>query len=54
MLEFITLDGVIAVEIGMDQALDVIRYGEASGLQLNQIVKDIAGLERVLVFRPRV
>ncbi len=53
MLKFITFDGIIAVEIGMGQALNVIQYGEASGLQLDQIFKDIAGLERVLVFRPK-
>jgi release factor glutamine methyltransferase len=53
MIEFIACDGVIAVEIGMDQALDVIRYGEANGLQLDQILRDIAGHERVLIFKPR-
>ena len=53
MQEFIALDGIIAVEIGMDQAMDVVSYGASSGLQLDQILKDIAGLERVLVFRPR-
>ena len=53
MSEFITSDGIIAVEIGMGQALDVMRCGEASGLQIDQILRDIAGIERVLVFRPR-
>ncbi len=51
--EFLAFDGIVAIEIGIDQAQEVIRYGEANGLQLEQVLKDIAGLERVLVFRPR-
>jgi release factor glutamine methyltransferase len=54
VLEFIAFDGFLAVEVGVNQALSIIKYGEASGLQLDQILKDIAGLERVLVFRPKI
>ena len=51
MADWLTLDGVIAIEIGMDQALNVAGFGEAGALELEEICKDIAGLDRVLVFR---
>ena len=35
----------------MNQALDVAGFGEADALELEEICKDIAGLDRVLVFR---
>ena len=50
--EFIAFDGLFAVESGVGQAQDVIKCGEDSGLKLDQILRDIAGLERVLLFRP--
>ena len=53
ILEFLAFNGVIAVEIGMGQALDVVKCGEANGLKIDKILKDIAGLERVLIFRSR-
>ena len=53
VIELLAFDGFLAVEAGLNQALDIIKYGEANGLQLDQILKDIAGLERVLVFRPK-
>ena len=51
MLDSLTLDGMIAIEVGMNQALDVAGFGEAGALELEEICKDIAGLDRVLVFR---
>ena len=51
MSDSLTLDGMIAIEVGMNQALDVAGFGEAGALELEEICKDIAGLDRVLVFR---
>lgn len=53
MASFLASNGTVAVEIGMDQASDVTEYGEAGALQLEEICKDIAGLDRVLVFRQK-
>ena len=51
MSDSLTLDGMIAIEVGMNQALDVAGFGEAGALELEEICKDIAGLDRVLVFQ---
>ena len=51
MADSLTLDGMIAIEVGMNQALDVAGFGEAGALELEEICKDIAGLDRVLVFQ---
>lgn len=46
---FLTTRGVICLEIGWDQASDVVELGRQAGLNLKGVVKDLAGHDRVVV-----
>ncbi len=49
--EFMTGTSLVALEIGADQAVAVTKIGEAAGLQKEAVCSDIAGRDRVLIFR---
>jgi len=49
--EFMSETGFVAIEIGEDQATAVTEIACAEGLILEELCKDIAGRDRVLVFR---
>ena len=44
-------DGIIAVEIGWDQAADVTALFEAAGFALQRQARDLSGCDRALMFR---
>ena len=44
--------GAVIVEIGAGQKQDVVRLFETDGLYFDQAAKDLAGVERALMFRP--
>ncbi|MDE6401221.1 MAG: peptide chain release factor N(5)-glutamine methyltransferase, partial [Clostridiales bacterium] len=47
--KFLTDDGVIMVEVGYDQAADVVKLFEKSGKC--EVVKDLDGIERIVICR---
>jgi release factor glutamine methyltransferase len=50
--KYLNPGGFIAVEVGIDQAGPVARLADkASKLMVEAVVKDYAGIERVVVFR---
>lgn len=46
-------NGFIGLEIGWQQARSVEKLGQACGLELESVVKDLAERDRVLIFRKR-
>ncbi|GGK40389.1 peptide chain release factor N(5)-glutamine methyltransferase [Salinarimonas ramus] len=49
--DLLAQEGVLALEVGIGQAADVAAMGEARGLSLVRIARDLAGVERVVAFR---
>ena len=50
---FIKTGGYILLEIGINQADDVIGIFQGNGLELVEVLKDLAGIDRCLVFKNR-
>jgi len=48
---YLKTEGRIFLEIGMGQAPDIIEIGKRHGLSHIKAVKDLAGIERVIVFK---
>ena len=51
-LGFLKPVGIIAVEVGHDQAPDVSRIFQAAGFRTEQIAKDLAGRDRAILLKP--
>ena len=52
-LDYLTPSGFMAVEVGAGQAGAVAELAKSGGWSVEKIIPDYAGIERVLVFRPR-
>lgn len=48
--DYMNVDGKIYLEIGFDQAKDVIQIFEKTGYKFVELVKDLSGNDRVLIF----
>ncbi|MEL6920704.1 MAG: peptide chain release factor N(5)-glutamine methyltransferase [Pseudomonadota bacterium] len=51
-LSFLKPNGVIAVEIGSDQAASVCAIFEAAGFKTDHVAKDLGGRDRAIMFKP--
>jgi release factor glutamine methyltransferase len=49
--ELLKKEGRVILEIGINQADDVIEIFQGSGLELVEVIKDLAGIDRCLVFK---
>ena len=50
--EYLTPEGFMALEVGAGQSREVTGLAETAGWHTEKIVKDYAGIERVVVLRP--